>query len=223
MRGELAAGGTRWTVVVPVKRLATAKTRLAPAVGVPGAPSRAELALALAADAAAAALACPAVARLLVVSSDPVAAPALAALGADVVPDGPEAGLDRALAHAAGAARDRDPGCGVAALAADLPALTPAALGRALDAAAAHRRAVVPDAAGLGTVLLTAGPGTALAPAYGEGSLARHAALGAVVLDLDGLAALRRDVDTPADLAAAARLGVGAATAVLLPRLALPA
>ena len=209
----------RWTVLVPVKRLALAKTRLAPAVpAAPGAPTRAELALALATDAVTAALACDRVARVLVITSDPVAGPALAARGADVVPDLPEAGLDEALRHAAERARADDPGCGVAALSADLPALTPSGLGAALDAAARHPRAVVADAAGAGTALLAAGPGVALHPAYGVGSLARHATLGAV--RLDAAPVLRRDVDTPADLAEAAALGVGPATAALLPRLA---
>jgi 2-phospho-L-lactate guanylyltransferase len=212
--------GARWTVLVPVKRLPLAKTRLAPAVpAAPGAPTRAELALALATDAVTAALACDRVARVLVITSDPVAGPALAARGADVVPDLPEAGLDEALRHAAERARADDPGCGVAALSADLPALTPAGLGAALDAAAGYARAVVADAAGGGTVLLTAGPGAALAPSYGAGSFARHVALGAVPLD-PAARGLRLDVDTPVDLAEAARIGLGPATAALLPRLA---
>lgn len=225
----------RWTVLVPVKRLAAAKTRLAPALPAAAAalphgaspaaatpvPTRADLALALATDAVAAALACDRVTRVLVITSDPVAGPALAARGADVVADRPEAGLDEALRHAADVARSDDAGCGLAALSADLPALTPAALAGALTAASGRARAVVPDAAGDGTVLLTAGPGTALAPAYGAGSLGRHVALGAVRLDL-AAPGLRRDVDTPADLAEAAALGVGPATAALLPRLVLP-
>ncbi|MDP9408525.1 MAG: 2-phospho-L-lactate guanylyltransferase, partial [Actinomycetota bacterium] len=71
-----------------------------------------------------------------------------------------------------------------------------------------------------GTVLLTAGPGVALEPTYGEGSLARHVALGAARLELD-TPGLRRDVDTPADLAEAVGLGLGPATLALLPRLRL--
>lgn len=211
----------RWTVLVPVKRLALAKTRLAPAVpAASGSPTRAELALALATDAVTAALACDRVARVLVITSDPVVGPALAARGADVVADVPEAGLDEALRHAAERARVDDPGTGLAALSADLPALSPAALSAVLGAATRAPSAVVPDAAGTGTVLLTAAPGAPLRPAYGAGSLARHVALGAV--RLDAAPALRRDVDTPADLAEAARIGLGPATAALLPGLALP-
>jgi 2-phospho-L-lactate/phosphoenolpyruvate guanylyltransferase len=213
----------RWTVLVPVKRLATAKTRLSPAVAAPGAPARSELALALARDTVRAALAARAVSRVVAVTNDPVAQAALLSLGAEVVADLPEAGLDRALAHAADVARERDAGGGVAALSGDLPALRPAELERALAAAGAWSRSVVPDEAGSGTVLLTAGPGAALRPAYGDGSQARHRARGAEVLALDDVAGLRRDVDTPADLAGAAALGLGPATAALLRRLVLPA
>ena len=58
-----------WTVLLPVKVLARAKSRLAVLAG----DRRRELALALAPDTVAAVLACPEVARVLVVTSDPVA------------------------------------------------------------------------------------------------------------------------------------------------------
>nr|WP_223201211.1 hypothetical protein [Micromonospora sp. M42] len=57
----------RWTVVMPVKRLGAAKSRLRGAL--PGVPHE-ELALALAADTLRAARACPAVAGVLVVTDD---------------------------------------------------------------------------------------------------------------------------------------------------------
>jgi len=74
-----------WTVLLPVKVLARAKSRLAALAG----DRRGELALALAADTAAAAIGCPEVARVIVITSDPVAGPLLAGLGAVVVPDRP--------------------------------------------------------------------------------------------------------------------------------------
>jgi 2-phospho-L-lactate/phosphoenolpyruvate guanylyltransferase len=74
-----------WTVLLPVKVLARAKSRLAVLAG----DRRRDLALALASDTVAAVLACPDVARVIVVTSDPVAGPRLAALGAIVVPDVP--------------------------------------------------------------------------------------------------------------------------------------
>ena len=71
----------------------------------------------------------------------------------------------------------------------------------------------MPDAAGTGTTLLTARPGVALAPAFGVGSAARHAADSVA---LEGGGGLRNDVDTAADLVAAGALGLGAATAAAL-------
>ncbi|HVT67961.1 MAG TPA: hypothetical protein VHF26_09450, partial [Trebonia sp.] len=74
-----------WTVLLPVKVLDRAKSRLAGLAG----DRRRDLALALAADTVAAVLACPEVTGAVVVTSDPVAGSLLAALGALVVPDEP--------------------------------------------------------------------------------------------------------------------------------------
>lgn len=198
-----------YAVVVPVKRLAEAKTRLRGTTGVP----HHQLVLALAQDTVRAVVACPVVVEVLVVTDDPAAAAALGAHGARVVPDQPAAGLNPALAH--GAAVVARPGRWVAALAADLPALRPRELAAALRAAAGTGApGFVPDAAGTGTTLLTAPPGTALAPRFGPDSAARHAAFGVRRLDGDW-PSLRRDVDTAADLAEAARLGLGPHTAEL--------
>ena len=139
----------------------------------------------------------------------------LAGLGALVVPDEPRDGLNAALRHGAAHAGARWPGSGTAALSADLPALRPAELGRALRAAAAWPTAFVADAAGDGTTLYTAAPGAAFRPAFGLASRARHAAGGAVELGLDGIPGLRRDVDTPSDLRGAAALGLGPHSAPL--------
>jgi 2-phospho-L-lactate/phosphoenolpyruvate guanylyltransferase len=86
-----------------------------------------------------------------------------------------------------------------------------------LDAAlaGAARRSFVADAAGTGTVLLTAPPGKPLDPRFGIGSAAAHAASGARNLSGDW-PGLRQDVDTPADLAAVLALGAGAQTCALL-------
>jgi 2-phospho-L-lactate/phosphoenolpyruvate guanylyltransferase len=203
----------RWSVVIPVKRLPLAKSRLDDGTR----PHRAhrELALALALDTAAAALACPAVARVVAVTDDELAAARLVALGAQVVPDQPDRGLNPALDYGAGRAARFGPADGVAAVSADLAALRPGELAAALAAAAGHRRAFVADAAGSGTTLLAARPGAALDPRFGIRSRAAHRASGAVELDGDW-PSLRRDIDTAADLAAAARLGLGPATAAAL-------
>jgi 2-phospho-L-lactate guanylyltransferase len=203
-----------WSVLMPVKVLAEAKSRLAGLAGLTG-PRRAELALALASDTVTAVLGSDAVARVIVITDDQAAAAALAALGALVVPDEPRAGLNAALRHGAGFAAARWPGDGTAALSADLPALRPEQIGRALRAAAAWPTAFVADAAGDGTTLYTAAPGAAFRPAFGLASRARHAAGGAAELGLDSIPGLRRDVDTPSDLRGAAALGLGPHSAPL--------
>jgi 2-phospho-L-lactate guanylyltransferase len=200
-----------WSVLVPVKVLGQAKSRLAGLAG----PRRRELALAFACDTVSAVLGCAEVARVIVITDDQVAAGALAGLGAAVLPDEPRDGLNPALRHGAAHAGSRWPGSGTAALSADLPALRPGEIGRALRAAAAWPSAFVADAAGDGTTLYAAAPGTAFRPAFGLASRARHAAGGAVELALDGIPGLRRDVDTPADLRGAAALGLGPRTAPL--------
>ena len=76
-----------WTLVVPVKRTAIAKSRLAPAYP----QHRPEFARAFAADTTAAALASPLVRAVLVVTDDPGVAADVTAAGARVVPDLPAA------------------------------------------------------------------------------------------------------------------------------------
>jgi len=229
-----------WTVLLPVKVLARAKSRLAVLAG----DRRRELALALASDTVTAVLGCPEVARVVVVTSDPVAGPLLAGLGAIVVADEPADRSDRpdrsdrlgtpgtldgagpapllgdlgvqdllnaALRHGAAVAARRWPGTGLAALTADLPAMSPAELATALRAAgsAPGAAAFVPDAAGVGTTLYAVPPGGEFLPLFGGASRARHAAAGATELGLAGVKGLRRDVDTPDDLREALALGVG--------------
>ncbi|MFD4989551.1 2-phospho-L-lactate guanylyltransferase [Streptomyces sp. NPDC058372] len=214
MRTEPDAGGSAgWSLVVPLKPLALAKSRLAPALD---GPARARLALAFAQDTVAAALACSAVRDVVVVTDDARAGGALAALGARVTGDAPAAGLNAALAHGARTVRAARPRAALAALNADLPALRPGELARVLAAAAAHPRAFLADAAGIGTTFLSAAPGAPFTPCFGGPSRARHTAAGAVELAPDAVPGVRRDVDTPADLHAARELGPGPHTAAVL-------
>ncbi|MFJ3824774.1 2-phospho-L-lactate guanylyltransferase [Streptomyces nodosus] len=209
----------QWTVVVPVKALARAKSRLSDTAADGLRPG---LALAFAQDTVTAVLDCAAVRDVAVVTDDPVAGRELAALGAGIVPDEPGDGLNAALAHAAAVVRRRRPDGAVAALNADLPALRTAELARVLDAAAEFPRAFLPDTAEIGTTLLAAAPGRELQPVFGVDSRVRHRASGAVELALDAVDSVRQDVDTGDDLRAALALGVGPHTAAAAARLLIP-
>ena len=202
----------QWSMVIPVKVLAQAKSRL---IGLAG-PPRAQVALAMAADTVAAALAAEPVAGVIVVTDDAVVGAELRDLGAIVIADEPAAGLNAALEFGAAYSAARWPERGRAGMAGDLPALRPAELALALDRAAAAGEAFVPDAAGTGTTLYAAGPGAAFTPAFGPGSRDRHRAAGLRELDLPGLRGLRQDVDTPGDLELAAAIGVGPRTSAAL-------
>ncbi|TLS39793.1 2-phospho-L-lactate guanylyltransferase [Streptomyces montanus] len=200
----------QWTLVIPLKALARAKSRLSDTADDGLRPG---LALAFAQDTVAAALTCAAVRDVAVVTDDVLAGRELAALGARIVPDEPAGGLNAALTHAASVVRTRSPESPLAALNADLPALRPLELTRVLDAAAAFPRAFLPDAAGTGTTLLAAAAGRELLPAFGTDSRIRHRASGAVEITLGAVDSVRQDVDTGDDLRAALTLGVGPRTA----------
>jgi 2-phospho-L-lactate/phosphoenolpyruvate guanylyltransferase len=228
-------------LVVPIKELARAKSRLVGAtVGLAPAPAdqaaaHADLALALASDTLAAVLA-SAVRRVAVVTADPRAA-ALAGgrNGTDrarVVAD-PGRGLNAAVrtgiadlrqerhdgrGHDDGGHDDggHDDGGLVAALLGDLPALRPDELDDALAAAAAviaggAPAAFVADHTGEGTTLLVLTRPGHGGPHFGPGSAGAHAAAGAVPLRGDW-PGLRHDVDVPADLDRVLALGAGPAT-----------
>ncbi|MCU1580379.1 MAG: 2-phospho-L-lactate guanylyltransferase [Rhodoglobus sp.] len=185
-----------WSVVVPVKGTAAAKSRF----GGPGA-QRLALARAMALDTVEAALAAPGVAGVVVVTS-PSLAQDFADLGASVVDD---TAADLRGAIALGLAHT-PPALGGAVLLGDIPALDPRELGAALAAAAFHPLALVADADGSGTVLTTALPGVAHVVGFGRGSRALHLASGYVELTAPW-PSLRRDVDTAEHLAGLASLG----------------
>lgn len=199
-----------WTVVVPVKAPARGKSRLGGT-----ATFRAALAQAIALDTLAAVRACDRVERVLVVTDDPD----LPLRAADIpslrfVPEGPPRGLNEAIATGMAEA----PPDGLrAALLGDLPSLRPDDLAMALHAAAGTDRAVVPDAEGTGSTLVTARGGVPWASAFGTESYSRHRGLGCVPLTAP--ATLRQDVDTTAQLDAARLLGLGPRTTALLAQL----
>ena len=203
----------RWAIVVPIKRLVVAKTRLSDVADV-----RADLALAMALDTVAAARGCQAVHQVVVVTDEPSAAEAVTRMGAIVVADTPDAGLNPALRHGALAAAASAGGRAVAALSSDLPALRSADLDVVLAAAGAHASCVVADADETGTTLLTARDAEGFSPQFGAGSRQAHVDGGAFDLTDGAAASLRRDVDTLDALRSAVELGVGPATAAALRR-----
>ncbi|HVT65290.1 MAG TPA: 2-phospho-L-lactate guanylyltransferase [Mycobacteriales bacterium] len=193
----------RWSLVVPVKRVENAKTRL----GLDAA-SRASLAIAMAVDTVAAALGCPFVAAVVVVTDDARAREALAPLGVTIVADEPDSGLNAALLHGVAVAGSGQ----VGALASDLPSLRSDDLGGVLQRAVDHDQSVVADLSGGGTTLLCAKSAAVFTPRFGVASFAAHLAAGAVDLTEIAPESVRRDVDTVDSLSGAVDLGVGEAT-----------
>lgn len=205
-----------WSLVIPVKVLAQAKSRL---TGI-GGQRRSELALAMAADTIAAAVSAEAVSAVLVVTDDPAVTDIAAGLGALVLPDAPAAGLNDALVYGAAYSESIWPERGRAGLAGDVPAARPEELTDALADAARLGVAFVPDADGTGTVLYAAAPGSQFLPQFGPASRDRHLASGAA--EIKSGTGLRRDVDTMEDLRLAAEIGLGPRTRTLLGQLELP-
>lgn len=209
-RSDTAAAATQATdvaLVIAVKRLSAAKTRLAPIFS---AATREAVVLAMLVDTLSAA---STVAPVTVVTPDDAAAEAARALGAavlvDPTPTGHRDPLNNALRTAEAQLRTHAPN--IVVLQGDLPALQPRELAEALVSARAHQRSFVGDRHGTGTSALFAF-GTALAPRFGADSAARHRHSGAIELT-GAWPGLRCDIDTPDDLQVARRLGVGTATA----------
>jgi 2-phospho-L-lactate guanylyltransferase len=207
----MTSASTRtWAVVIPVKQLAAAKSR----IDARDVPSVEALALAFLQDTATAALACRSVAQVLVATSDERVSAWATAHGCTVVNDNGYPGINAAARHAAGYADD---GLGVAVMVSDLPCLTPAGLTAVLVAAAPFAASFLADAPGAGTTIWAASPGVAVDPSFGPDSRRAHVMAGAVDLvaghagSADWRTA-RRDIDTVADLEDARLIGLGPAT-----------
>jgi 2-phospho-L-lactate/phosphoenolpyruvate guanylyltransferase len=217
-------GRTPTTVglIIAIKRLNAAKTRLAPMFDGLAHGAREELVLAMLADTITAAAAVPAVHTITVVTPDAVAADAARAHGAQVLMDPTPAGhvdpLNTALRAAEAAIRSHS--ANIAVLQGDLPALQSRELAQALGAARAQPRSFVSDRHGTGTAALFAF-GIPLDPDFGLNSARRHTDSGAVELTRPW-PGLRCDIDTQDDLTAALRLGVGIATKRVVGGLTMP-
>ena len=203
----------RWCLVLPVKRLDVAKTRLGP----PYAEHRRSLALAFALDTTVAALACPTVACVQVVTDD---ARGRRRAGRGRVPSSRATtrtrGSTRPWRTAPRWRRGRIPERPWGRWQQTSPLCDPASSPSLLATASAHPRSFVRDAQGTGTTLLLARDPDDLRPMFGAGSADRHARSGAVEIPAARLPSVRRDVDTAADLDAALALGVGSRTSRVL-------
>ena len=196
-------------LVIAVKRLTAAKTRLAPVFS---AATRESVVLAMLIDTITAASAVPALSAIIVVTPDEFAADAARQLGArvlaDPTPDGHRNPLNNAITAAEASMREET--SNIVALQGDLPALQSQELAEAIAAARGYERSFVGDRHGTGTSALFAF-GVALDPQFGADSAQRHSHSGAIELT-GAWPGLRCDIDTPDDLMVARRLGVGAAT-----------
>lgn len=192
--------------IVPVKRFAEAKQRLAPGLGD---QQRQALAAAMLGDVLDAIGAARAVERTILVSGDPLAQEIAAQATAkiEVVPDPADEGHN--LAAKAGIARAEADGAScVVLLPGDCPLLIPRDLDRLLTGLPAPYAAIVPDRHGAGTNALVLSPPGAIEPAFGKGSRDRHvaAARGAeIAFEVEDVPSLALDLDTPADLVALTR------------------
>jgi 2-phospho-L-lactate/phosphoenolpyruvate guanylyltransferase len=184
----------RTAAVLPVKSFGIAKSRLGSAF-----PHRPTLAEAMVGDVLAALGQVPGLDDVIVVTAEPTAARAADAAGAHVVHDPEEAGQSAAASRGIDAAVER--GAGRALLVpGDCPALSPAEVTQLLARTAAV--VIVPDRHGTGTNALLLTPPSAIAPAFGTGSFARHSALAGGRAEVCEVPSLGLDVDTPDDLQA---------------------
>jgi 2-phospho-L-lactate guanylyltransferase len=191
----------RATAVVPVKRFAVAKSRLAPGIEETRKP---DLVAAMVADVLEAIGAARLVERTIVVSQEPRAAELAAAAGADLLSDFDDASHSAAALAGIAAAEAAGAGC-VALLPGDCPLLDPRELDKMLTGVPDQYVAVIPDRHGAGTNALVLAPPSAIEPSFGEGSRARHVAAAraaGVPYGVEDLPSLGLDLDTPADIVA---------------------
>lgn len=196
--------GNTWTLVIPVRDARTGKSRLG---------SSATLNTAIAADTVSAALACPKIRQVVLVTDDVSWIPEslIRDFRCDVLQQrstDQDQELSRSPLNAAvsqGLERVSLLGTrasGVAVMLGDLPALRPVDLTAALRAAAGVPRGMVSDHHSSGTTLITARgvTGTPHRPCFGLDSAGRHRAAGYRELSVPASSSLRRDVDTAEDL-----------------------
>jgi 2-phospho-L-lactate guanylyltransferase len=192
------------TAILPVKRFGAAKRRLAAGIDD---ERRENLVAAMLEDVLEAIGEARAIEHTIVVSDEPRATKAAKEAGAEIVPDsGNDGHSDAALAGIARAEEQGDE-C-VVLLPGDCPLLDPRELDRLLTGVPASYVAIVPDRHGTGTNALALSPPSAIRPAFGEGSCARHVAAAreaGIPYAVEEIPSLALDLDTPADVVALTR------------------
>jgi 2-phospho-L-lactate guanylyltransferase len=193
------------TAIVPVKRFAEAKRRLATGLDD---ERREALVGAMLEDTLEAIAGARSIGSTVVVTGDPRAQEIVAgAEVGEVLPDPADEG--HVTAALAGIARAEVDGAEcVVLLPGDCPLLEPKELDRLLTGVPASYVAIVPDRHGSGTNALVLAPPGAIRPAFGEGSRDRHVAAAreaGVPFAVEELPSLALDLDTPADVIALAR------------------
>ncbi len=192
------------TAVLPVKRFADAKQRLAAGIDD---ERREALVAAMLDDVLEAIGEARTVERTILVSDEPAAVERAATAGAEVVPDPGEGGHARAALAGISRAEQLGAKC-VVLLPGDCPLLEPRELDRLLTGIPSNYVAIAPDRHGTGTNALVLSPPRAIQPAFGEGSCARHVAAAreaGIPFATEELTSLALDLDTPADVIALTR------------------
>jgi 2-phospho-L-lactate guanylyltransferase len=193
------------TAVLPVKRFAAAKQRLAAGVGK---TRRAAIVSAMLEDVLEAIDEARLVEGTIVVTSEPQAMELAALAGAEVVADPDEGGHSGAALAGVARADELGAEC-VIMLPGDCPLLDPLELDHLLTGFPERFVTVVPDRHGTGTNALVLAPPSAIEPSFGEGSCARHVAAAreaGVPYAIEELPSLGLDLDTPADVVALTRV-----------------
>lgn len=182
------------TLVIPVKRLDRAKTRLKLS-----SQTRAQVALDLMRHTLTIATSTASVDLVLVVSDDPIVSAEAKALRAEVVHEHPQSGLNQAARLGRETARRKRPGQDIAIMVCDLPRLTREDLSKALaEFRVTGRPLMVADHRGSGTTMLVHGYSDNPPILFGPLSAFEHAAAGFTPAR-GSFPGLRHDLDTVRD------------------------
>lgn len=195
---------TGWHIIIPVKRLGAAKSRIPLSAAL-----RADLVLAMLDDVVASARLAPSVDAVHVVSADAVVGERARLCGAAVIVGDEVHGLNGDLATAISSVRADHRDAAIAIVVADLPCLAAGDLEHLLAQAPTSGPAFVAGVDG-GTTMLLARAAVELAPRFGSHSAWNHAQDAERLSDVP--ASARIDIDSLDALQSAVQQGVGPQT-----------